>query len=489
MSRKAFFTTIFTVLLATSSLTGPAKSGVSIPDTFAGNILTKLVAALNTGDREQWSEFVLLFPKSRDSASVMERRMRLMERLYADLGGIEPISIVDDNEYRIVALVKGIDPDEELEYARLTLDFDPEPPHNWLGVRLMPAENPDEIVPRFDSDDELADFLRYYLDSLTSIDEFSGTALVAKGDRIIFEGAYGQANKRYDIPNRIDTKLNLGSMNKMFTGTAIVQLAEQGKLRFDDTIDKYLPDYPNRDAASKITIDQLLTHTSGLGDYMNDLYNAHWWEVKTVRQLADLIVDKPLEFEPGERFQYSNSGPVILGLIIEKITGMDYYDYIRKYIYEPAGMINSDSYEMDHPVPNLAFGYTKYDYNHEKTDQWYNNLFMHFAKGSPAGGGFSTVEDLFNFSRALTGRKLVSPAYFDTLTTGKVEMGPDIKYAYLFGDERVGPERIIGHNGGAPGINAVLDIYMNSGYTVAVLSNYNRGAMKVSQLLRKALIP
>lgn len=476
---------IFAVLLG---LFASVRGEMKAPVTYAGNMLNRLTVALNTGETENWKEFVLLFPKSRDSAAALERRMGLMQQLYEDLGGIELVSILESDEYHVAALIKGVDPHEDIEYARLMLDFDPKPPHGWLGIGLIPADNPNEVIPKFDTDEDLAEYLTQYFDSLTAIDKFSGTALLAKGDNIIFKGAYGQANKRYNIPNKIDTKLNLGSMNKMFTGIAIVQLAQQGKLRFGDTVAKYLPDYPNREAASKITIAQLLTHTSGLGDYWEDLYNSHWWEIKTVRQLADLMVDKPLEFEPGERFQYSNSGPVILGLIIEKITGISYYEYIRKNIYEPAGMINSDSYEMDHPVPNLAFGYTKYDYDGKKTDQWYNNLFMHFAKGSPAGGGFSTVEDLFRFSRALTGGELVTPAYFDTLTTGKIEMDPGIKYAYLFGDERVGPERIIGHNGGAPGINAVLDIYLNSGYTVAVLSNYDRGAIRVSRYIRKLLI-
>ena len=476
------------ILTAAFGLLASARGDALPPDTYSAEMFKKFVDAINTGDKSRWEEFVLLFPNSRENPETFERRVKLLQIVYEELGGVKLDSVLESDEYHIAVRVRGLNPIEDMEYARIMMEFDPEPPHGWLRVGLMPADDPNEVIPQFDNDEALASYLDRYLDSLASADKFSGTVLIARGDRIIFKDACGEANKRYHIPNRIDTKLNLGSMNKMFTGTAVVQLAEQGKLRFEDTIDKYLPDYPNQEAASKITIHHLLTHTSGLGDYWEDLYNSHWWEVKTVKQLADLIVDKPLEFEPGEKFRYSNSGPVILGLIIEKVTGMDYYEYIREYVCKPAGMINTDSYEMDHPVENLAFGYTKFNYDGEMTEEWYNNLFMHFGKGSPAGGGYSTVEDLFRFSRALTEGKLVGEAYFDTLTTGKVEMGPGMKYAYLFGDEDLGEERKIGHNGGAPGINAVLDIYLDSGYTVAVLSNYDRAAMRVSEHIMKILM-
>jgi CubicO group peptidase (beta-lactamase class C family) len=238
-----------------------------------------------------------------------------------------------------------------------------------------------------------------------------------------------------------------------------------------------------------VTIHQLLTHTSGMGDYWNALFDSHWWEVKTIKQLADLTANDELEFEPGDHFSYSNAGPVVLGLIIEAVSGMDYYDYIREHVYKPAGMINSDCYDLDLPIPNLAIGYTKSDVYGNRTDEWHNNWFMHASKGGPAGGGFSTVEDLLAFDKALRNNVLLTKPYFDTLTTGKVEMGgPDFMYAYLFGDELDRGHRIIGHNGGAPGISAVLDMYMDMGYTVAVLSNYDMAAEIISRKIRDILL-
>ena len=226
-------------------------------------------------------------------------------------------------------------------------------------------------------------------------------------------------------------------------------------------------------------------------DYWEELFDAHWWEIKTVDQLAALIYDDSLLFEPGTEFHYSNSGPIVLGQLIEKITGEDYYDYIREHICKPAGMINTDCYEVDTPIPNLAIGYTREGYTEDepRSDHWRNNLFMHASKGGPAGGGYSTVEDLLNFATALYGGKLVSPEYVDILTTGKVDaFGEGHQYAYLFGDTDNNGVRVVGHGGGAPGINSELKMYVDLGYTVAVMSNYDMGASIVARKIEELLM-
>jgi CubicO group peptidase (beta-lactamase class C family) len=225
-------------------------------------------------------------------------------------------------------------------------------------------------------------------------------------------------------------------------------------------------------------------------DYWEEIFAAPWWEIRTVQELNDVFVEEGLLFEPGAEFHYSNSGPVVLGLIIEAISGQDYYDYIREHIYEPAGMANSGCFEVDRPVPNLAIGYTLTNYDGERGDDgWRNNLFMHPAKGGPAGGGYSTVEDLLSFAKALTSHQLLNEQYTEILTAGKVEMGgPDSKYAYLFGDRVEDGQRSIGHNGGAPGISAALRIYVDSGYTVAVMSNYDMMADRIAGKIHQLLV-
>jgi CubicO group peptidase (beta-lactamase class C family) len=200
-----------------------------------------------------------------------------------------------------------------------------------------------------------------------------------------------------------------------------------------------------------------------------------------VEDLIPLFSDDPLAFEPGEKMLYSNSGFVVLGWIIEKVSGQSYYDYVKQHIFEPAGMMNTDYYELDKPVPNLAIGYTKMGPDGKPTNEWRNNLFMHRIKGGPAGGGYSTVEDLHKFALALKNHTLLSPEYTEILLTGKVDMAPGIKYAYGFGDHRTDGMRFVGHNGGAPGINTEFRTSPESGYTIVVLSNYDRAAQPVAE--------
>ena len=472
-----------------SGMSVPATGGVTWPDTPPAAQMKAYLKALNANDKTTWNDYASsdIWQKGSNSDDI-KKRMDMFEMLTSDLGGVDPVKITETTDTKITVAARALNPAGPFEFVNFSIETETEPPYKIAGLSVRPGENPVDDLPEGKmSDAEIVKYLKTYIDELVIKDKFSGTVLLAKDGQVLFKNAYGMACKRYDVPNKIDTKFNLGSMNKMFTGVAVAQLAEQRKLSFDDFIINHLPDYPNREVAEKVTIHQLLTHTSGMGSYWDELFEVPFWEIKTVQQLADLFIDKPLMFEPGERFEYSNSGPIILGLIIEKVSGMSYYDYVREYIYKPAGMINSDCFEVDHPVKNLAIGYTKSDYSGRHTDEWYNNLFMHAVKGGPAGGGYSTVEDLLKFDRALRSYRLLSKKYTDLVITGKVDMGPDVKYAYLIGDRTENGHRIVGHSGGAPGINANLSIFWDLGYTVAVMSNYDMGAEPVSQKLKKML--
>ncbi len=337
------------------------------------------------------------------------------------------------------------------------------------------------------SDAEVVADLKKYIDELVAQDRFSGTVLVARDGKPLFQQAYGLASKSFNVPNRLDTKFNLGSMNKMFTAVAVLQLVEQGKLSLEDKVGKHIPDYPNKDVAEKVTIHHLLTHTSGMGSYFNkDYMDASKARFKKVRDYFPLMANEKLAFEPGARWQYSNSGFMLLGAIIEAASGKDYFDYVREHIYKPAGMTNTDAYEMDQDTPNLAIGYTNPGRGGAPAQ---NNLYMHVVKGGPAGGGFSTVEDLLKFDIALRQHKLLSQKNTELLYTGKVESGgPNSKYAYGFSDSRASGTRIVGHSGGFPGINSQLDIYLDLGYTVAVMSNYSPpAASRINERVRKRL--
>ena len=481
------------IVLCLMTITAMAQAPIAIsdfPQTVAGKKLQGFVSAFNSGDKEAWRTWILEDPKAVDSPAVLDRRLGFFKQVYRDLGGVEVRQITERSNYMISALLYAIHPSSDYEWVEMTMEFDSLPPYGWSRFSLRPADDPDDKLPEGKlSDEQIAQNLEEYISGLVDRDRFSGAVLITHNGTPVFKNAYGQACKRYDVPNKIDTKFNLGSMNKMFTGVAIAQLAQEGKLSFSDKVGKYLPDYPNKEVAEKVTIHQLLTHTSGLGDYWEELFDSKWWEVKTVQQYADLFADKPLEFEPGAKFSYSNAGPIVLGLIIEKITGQSYYDYVGEHIYKPAGMINSGCFEVDRDEPNLAIGYTHRNYDGSSDpDHWRNNLFLHAIKGGPAGGGYSTVEDLVRFAEALQNHVLLNKEYTDMVTTGKVSMGPpDAMYAYLFGDEKENGQRFFGHSGGAPGINAVLSIFPESGYVVAVLANYDGAAEMAGQRARKLI--
>jgi CubicO group peptidase (beta-lactamase class C family) len=329
---------------------------------------------------------------------------------------------------------------------------------------------------------EVSAELKFFLESLERDDEFSGAVLLAKHGQIFFTGAYGKANKSFNAPNQLDTKFNLGSMNKMFTAVAIAQLAEAGKLSFDDPLARFLPNALPKIDAQKIKIKHLLTHTSGLGDYiftpeMEKLSTARF---RSVDDWMGRVKDDTLAFEPGTSWHYSNTGYLVLGKVIEQITGLSYFDYIRKYIYSPVGMINTDSYEADKVVPNLSIGYSKVGTSAE--GGWRNNLFSHVVKGGPAGGGYSTVEDLFKFAIALRSGKLVSKPFVDLLMSPKTELNsPNYGYGFEIARGRVG------HGGAAPGISSTLVIYPDEGYVVVVLSNYDFGYFPATQAVQDLL--
>jgi len=232
------------------------------------------------------------------------------------------------------------------------------------------------------------------------------------------------------------------------------------------------------DVLSKVRIEHLLSHTSGLGSYFTpewDRQSRALW--RSVDDWMGLVKDETLQFEPGTRWAYSNTGMLVLGKVIEAVSGRSYFDYVRERVYEPAGMTGTDAYELDRVNRNLAVGYER-----EETPAgpaYRNNLFMHVIRGGPAGGGYSTVDDLTRFAVALRAGRLVSPAGVRLLTTAKPELAsPEYGYGFGVGDG------VVGHSGGFPGISSQLDIYDVDGFTVVVLSNYGGGAQPVVERAR-----
>ncbi|MCG3126019.1 MAG: Penicillin-binding protein 4* [Phycisphaerae bacterium] len=345
--------------------------------------------------------------------------------------------------------------------------------------------------------DELARFV----DRLERADAFSGAVLLAHHDELIFESACGLACKSFNVANRVDTRFNLGSMNKMFTAVAVAQLVERGVVGWDDAIGRYLSaGWLSPEHAARITIDHLLTHTSGLGSYFNEQFeHASRLRFREIDDFRPLIRDDAPAFEPGHGWQYSNSGFMLLGAMIEHVTGGSYYDYIRRNIHEPAGMIQSDCYDVDRPIANLAIGYSRRHARGEHTHPgepphdpsgdgaWETNTFKHVVRGGPAGGGYSTVRDLWRFSLALTSGLLCERRTAERLWTPTPASLKCAPYGRGFSVQGGPADRIVGHAGGFPGISAQLDIYLDRGFTLAVLSNYDKSAYVVADQVRELL--
>ncbi len=369
------------------------------------------------------------------------------------------------------------------DWLWLNVRVEEQPPHGIVDLNWQPTRAPASVSLKPLTDAEKAKELEVYIQKLAENDLFSGVALLAKDDKILFEKAYGQANKDFNAPNKIDTKFNLGSMNKMFTAVAIARLAEQGKLSFEDSLAKFIQ-FPNAALAPKIRLKHLLSHTSGLGSYFNEEFMKSSRALfRTVDDYLQLAQNDSLAFEPGTNWSYSNTGFMALGAVIEKVSGQTYDDFIRENITKPTGMTGTDCYALDAVNPNLAVGYQR-EFTASGVS-YRNNIFEHVIKGGPAGGGYSTVEDLFRFARALQSGKLVGQEYVKQLQSAKPELNSP-RYGFGFGVS--GDKRIVGHSGGFEGISSNLDIFTDSGYTAVVLSNYGAVAMRVQMKLRDLVL-
>jgi len=355
-----------------------------------------------------------------------------------------------------------------------------------------PAIKPDYYGEPNLTESEFLDSAKALIASALKNDAFSGTVLIARKDSILFEFATGEASKSFHALNRIDTKINLGSMNKMFTATAVLKLAESGQLQLHDTISNYLDaSWLDSSLIEKITIHQLLTHTSGLGNFFNDAFiNGSRELFRDVDDFKALIRGDTLRFEPGSQFEYSNMGYVLLGAIIEKVSGMTYFDYMQETIFLPLGMIDTDCYDMDVPTENLAIGYFLEPGEEAK---WKNNLFMHVIKGGPAGGGFSTVKDLHKFAVALLQDRILSRESVELLWSPHNSAG---RFGQNLGYENYGygtmiakqnNKQAIGHLGGFPGISAGLTVFPHNNYIVCVLSNYDHAGIILSNHLKRLI--
>lgn len=433
-------------------------SAPKIPDTPAGHEFSVWLAAFSGGDKSQLEAFASHFAKQR------EHWLENMQGFREQTGGFDLKKIESSSETKLTGLVQERNSDQ---MARFEMEVEGAEPHKVTSFEIRAIPRPDEFAIARLSQSDLVAALKAALEKDAAADKFSGAVLLGKDGKPIFTGAYGLADREKKTPNKLDTKFRIGSMNKMFTAVSILQLVQAGKLSLGDPVGKYITDYPNKDIATKVTIQQLLTHTGGTGDFFGPEFDAHRLELKTLQDYVKLFGERGLKFEPGSKWEYSNYGFLLLGVVIERVTGQSYYDYVAQNVYKPAGMTSTASLSEDQSIAGRSVGYT-----HMMSDQLHPNTDTLPYRGTSAGGGYSTVEDFFRFATALTDHKLLNAKYTDMLTTGKVDTPRGDKYAFGFMDDNPGtPFHHFGHGGGAPGMNGDLQIFPQSGYVIVVLSN------------------
>lgn len=457
------FVLLFLLMISSTVLISAQKFDVSaLSKSEKGQRILGYFAAYNSGDEQKLKDFIL---ENVTADSLKQRpvepRLEFHRRLRSDFQNLEIKKIASLGETEITLYAQG----KTGEWALYSFLFEKESPTKLLGWRIemtdAPKDSADSTYKTPTNQTELVSTVENFLKDQSAEEKFSGVVLIAKDDKPIFEQAFGLANKEEKTPNNLETKLNLGSINKIFTRIAIGQLAQKGKISFDDKLGKFLPDYPNKEAREKITIRHLVTMRSGIGDFFGETFdNSPKENFRKNSDFIPLFAAQPLAFEPGTQQQYSNGGYILLGAIIEKVSGKSYFDYVRENIFKPAGMNDTDSFETDKKPANTANGYTRRNPKNVLID----NISTRPFRGSAAGGGYSTAGDLLKFSQAVKSGKLTIP---DNDGQPRKDSG-------------------LGIAGGAPGINAVLEINAETGYTIIVLSNFDPpSAEQVGKQLRE----
>ena len=296
----------------------------------------------------------------------------------------------------------------------------------------------------------------------TEEETFTGAVLVARNGEILLSQGYGWADRDNQIPNTPQTKYRLGSVTKQFTAMAVLILQTQGKLDAQQPICPYLPECP--DSWQEITIHHLLTHTAGIPN-LTDFpdYKTFKATPTTPEQTIARFKDKPLDFQPGKRWSYSNSGYVLLGYVIEQVSGQSYEMFLQQNIFEPLQMANTG---YDHNDGSLATGYTGMDSHWEKPDDI--DMTLPYA----AGGLYSTVEDLYRWDQSLSTQQLVSQETLDLTFTPHAKIAAfGLGYGYGWFVGKMNNHPAVSHGGGIDGFVTEIRRYTDDGITIIILSN------------------
>jgi CubicO group peptidase (beta-lactamase class C family) len=450
----------------------PALAQVAAP-TPAQSATQSVLSALN-GSHDSRSALLAAFSsKALENESAADR-LKWLDRIAADSGGLTVLSSSPQGDRMVEAIVRS---NRGGKFGKLVVFTSKAEPGKISDIFLLAARDPAKVkaeawptgplsMPRIASE------IEKHAAALAAEDSFSGVVLVAKGDTVVVNRAYGLADQEWKAPNRTDTLFHMASVGKMFTAAAVLKLAGEGRLSLDDSLAKWVPEYPHPEAA-KITVRHLLTHSAGIGE----------WDGRKIRgeksgaELAATMTE-PLQFEPGARFNYSNAGFVLLQAVVEKATGKSFADALEELVFAPAGMTRTGLWPVTAIVPNRATGYLRpEDDPLGLGPRFSNEQFLGYgANGS--GGEYSTAADMLAFNRAIATGKLLGAAMTTEMLTPRIDFAGaqrPSKYGYGVDLGTCSGHATFGHGGGGPnsGVSSVDYYVRDTGWSVVVLSNYD----------------
>jgi D-alanyl-D-alanine carboxypeptidase len=442
----------------------------SMPDTPPGRVLRDFINVVNLGDAKQIDTFVRQrFATNKVVKDSWPTRCCASEDVSQTLLNVAKRSgglVLDEIHPGNAAIVAFAHTKVGPKRLYISLETSVEAPEQIQNYQIvvMPPDMA-QFLPKPRAPAPLRQRLglaQHALEKAAAQDLFSGTFIVARHGEVLFSAAYGQADKQSRTPIRLDTPFGIASTGKLFTAVAVAQLASEGKLSYNEPISSYLPDYPNKVVASKITLRQLLTHSSGLGD----IFSKGRPNIP-LRQLSDyypLFADEPLLFEPGKGQAYSNTGFLVASMIVEHVSGEEFRHYLQKHIFAPAGMTSTGwgLQEVAHPyMRDYADDPLAPDAPWVSAAGFYKDLLGGPAAGQ--GGEDSTAQDLLRFAVALQTGKLLDSKNLDIL----------IQNGYGCQCSAQVNHRIYSHTGGGPGVNTGLKLYVDQDFAMVFLSNYD----------------
>ncbi|MDQ4121248.1 MAG: beta-lactamase family protein [Acidobacteriota bacterium] len=438
---------------------------VELPNDTLGNIMREWLAAIENGDEAEINRFV----ENRFSVGAKKNQpnaAKYFRKLHEQSGGLELIRVTPPaGEFPMSILAKS---KRGEHFASITVGRDRNEEGKLAGLGVYKAQNPNtpklSATTKILSEAEMIAEIKAEVERRAAAGDFSGVVLVAKDDKILLHKAYGLADVENKVPNKLETKFHLASVGKMFTAVSIAQLVKAGKLSYEDTVGRILPDFPNPEF-KKITIHQLLTHTAGMGTFFESPGIVPGKAYRNATEEIAVYKDEKLYFEPGARWRYSNAGFSLLGAIIEKVSGKTYIEYVRENVFKPLNMEDKAKNPGD-----ISVLYNQSDEDPLGVQAYPPVKGIIDSVGTGFGGGYLDTGDLFKFARAYRTGKLLGAETIEKIAKGKISENAkgDACWGYGIKERDINGELVRGHSGGG---RTDVQMLWNSGHTVIVQTN------------------